>query len=74
MDAVHFFARQINLPHTVYILHTGDGHTYVGRTCELDERLRRHQAGKVHYTIDKLPVLCVAAFGFMNKYETFALS
>jgi predicted GIY-YIG superfamily endonuclease len=38
----------------------------------LDDRLVRHSKGQVHYTQDKLPVSCVAAFGFMDKYKAFA--
>ena len=59
-------------PFTVYILRTADGHTYVGCTANLEERLRRHQSGLVHYTRDKLPVQCIAAFGFHDKYKAYA--
>jgi predicted GIY-YIG superfamily endonuclease len=66
------FVRIMNFPYMVYILRTGDDHTYVGCTSNLDERLRRHQTGMVHYTSDKLPVECIAAFGFQDKYKAFA--
>ncbi len=26
----------------------------------------------VHFTKDKLPVQCIAAFGFMDKYKAYA--
>ena len=62
----------MDFPYTVYILLCADGHKYVGCTNDLDERLRRHQAGAVHYTSDKLPVQCIASFGFLDKYKAFA--
>jgi putative endonuclease len=71
-DKSTFFVGLMTFPYTVYILRTSDGHTYVGCTSNLDERLRRHQAGMVHYTSDKLPVECIAAFGFHDKYKAFA--
>jgi predicted GIY-YIG superfamily endonuclease len=34
--------------------------------------MRRHTNGQVHYTKDKLPVQCVASFGFPDKYKAYA--
>jgi len=56
----------------VHILLCANGHYYVGCTSDLDERMTRHAKGQVHYTKDKLPVTCVAAFGFPDKYRAFA--
>ena len=57
--------------HHVYILRGADGKTYVGCTNDLDERLERHSKGLVHFTSTRLPVECIAAFGFKNKYMAF---
>ena len=60
------------LAYYVYILRCADGHYYVGCTSDLDERLFRHGKGLVHYTKSRLPVTCVSAFGFLDKYKAFA--
>ncbi len=56
----------------VYILKCADGHFYVGCTSDLTERLVRHSKGMVLYTSRRLPVQCIGAFGFMDKYKAFA--
>ena len=56
----------------VYILRCSEGHFYVGCTNNLSDRLERHARGQVSYTKDKLPVNCVAATGFVDKYKAFA--
>lgn len=61
----------MDFTHHVYILKCSDGHYYVGCTNDLDDRFIRHSKGMVHYTKDKLPVNCVAAFGFQDKYKAF---
>ena len=69
-DAVHNPVTMV-LEFQVYILLCTNGHYYVGCTSDLDERIIRHSKGQVHYTKDKLPVKCVAAFGFNDKYLAF---
>ena len=40
----------------VYILQSDlDGGYYMGQTCDLDERLRRHNEGRSQYTKSKIP-------------------
>ena len=63
---------EMRFAYHVYILRCADGHLYVGCTSDLDERVIRHSQGQVHYTRDKLPVTCIAAFGFIYKYKAFA--
>ncbi|HNA33222.1 MAG TPA: GIY-YIG nuclease family protein [Flavobacteriales bacterium] len=58
--------------HHVYILLCAEGLYYVGCTSDLDARMERHGQGAMHYTRDKLPVRCVAAFSFPDKYKAFA--
>lgn len=62
----------MNFSHHVYILKCSDGHFYVGCTNDLDDRIARHLKGMVHFTKDKLPVECIAAFAFTDKYKAFA--
>ncbi len=57
--------------HHVYILLCSNGSHYTGCTNDLDDRFLRHSKGMVHFTHDKLPVTCVAAFGFQDKYKAF---
>lgn len=58
--------------HWVYILRCADGSPYTGCTNDLDDRLVRHGKGMVHYTSSRLPISCIAAFGFQDKYKAFA--
>ena len=69
-DTVH--QQPMIFPYHVYILLCGDGHFYVGCTNNLDKRFLRNSKGQVHCTRDKLPVACIAALGFMDKYKAFA--
>lgn len=62
----------MDFPFHVYILKCSDGHMYVGCTSDLSQRLDRHSKGLVHYTSSRLPVQCIAAFGFPDKYKAFA--
>lgn len=57
--------------HHVYILKCADGKTCVGCTNNLDDRLDRHSKGMVHFTGTRLPVACIAAFGFIDKYKAY---
>ena len=70
VDLVHH--QTMEFSHWVYLLTCADGHTYVGCTKDLSERLRQHQAGLVRFTRDKLPVQCVATFGFADRQKAFA--
>lgn len=62
---------KMDFPYKVYILRCADGHLYVGCTGNLPERLARHGRGEVHYPSTRLPVECIAAFGFPDKYKAF---
>ena len=62
----------MQFPWYVYILRCADGHYYVGCTGDLDERLARHTKGEVHSTKGRLPMICVLATGFTDKYKAFA--
>ena len=62
----------MTFPYIVYILKCADGHYYVGCTSDLAERFDRHQKGYIHYTKSRLPVECINAFGFTDKYKAFA--
>ena len=57
--------------HHVYILRCSNGTWYTGCTNDLDDRLVRHSKGMVQYTSDKLPVECICAMGFQDKYKAF---
>lgn len=55
----------------VYLLHCADGKTYIGCTNDLKERIKRHEAGHVPATKDRLPIKLTAYFAFSNKYTAF---
>jgi predicted GIY-YIG superfamily endonuclease len=61
----------MDFPDQVYILKCADGHMYVGCTGDLAERMGRHAKRPVHYTGSRLPVQCIAAFGFIDKSKVF---
>ncbi|MFN3874842.1 MAG: GIY-YIG nuclease family protein [Flavobacteriales bacterium] len=61
----------MELSHTGCILRCADGHTCLGCTSTLEERLKRHQAGMVHYTRDKLPLMPAAAIRFKDQQKAF---
>lgn len=56
----------------VYILQCSDGHTYIGCTSDIDDRLKRHNAGHVPATKMRLLVRLVTYIAFTNKYNAFA--
>lgn len=56
---------------TVYILKCSDGGFYTGCTSDLKDRLRRHQAGQVHSTKYRLPVVLVTYIVFSEKHKAF---
>jgi len=55
----------------VYILKCNNGKPYIGCTSDLRERLKKHQAGYVHYTKTKLPVKLIFYCAFIEKYKAF---
>jgi putative endonuclease len=56
----------------VYILKCSNGTYYTGCTSNLDDRLKRHSKGEVHYTKDKLPVQLLTYTAFTDKYKAYA--
>lgn len=61
----------MEFPFHVYILKCADGHLYVGCTSNLARLMERHAKGQVHHTSSRLPIVCVAAFGFVDKYIAY---
>ncbi len=57
--------------HTVYILKCSDSSTYVGRTSNLEERLKRHNKGEVSYTKSRLPFEVALTINFPDRYKAF---
>ena len=55
----------------VYILKCNDGSYYTGCTNNIDDRLKMHNKGEVHYTKDKLPVELVTYIAFSDKYKAY---
>ena len=55
----------------VYILKCTDNSFYTGCTNDLDDRLRRHSNGEVHFTKDKLPVELITYIAFSEKHKAF---
>lgn len=56
---------------TVYILKCVDSTHYIGCTGNLDERIKRHSGGLVHFTKSRLPVEIVLTIIFRDKYKAF---
>jgi putative endonuclease len=53
-----------------YMLHSADGHFYVGHTDDLDTRIGAHQSGLIAaYTSTRLPVALVWSDEFPSRYE-----
>lgn len=55
----------------VYILKCADESFYTGCTKNLEERLKRHNAGQVHYTKNKLPIELMTYTAFKDKYKAY---
>jgi putative endonuclease len=55
----------------VYILKCIDGLPYVGCTHDLKDRIKRHQAGNVPATKNRIPIFLISYFAFTNKYTAF---
>ncbi|MDC6352374.1 GIY-YIG nuclease family protein [Zeaxanthinibacter sp. PT1] len=59
------------LPFCVYILKCNNGKFYTGCSRNLNERLKAHQSGEVHFTKDKLPVKLVHISKFNNSLTAY---
>jgi len=57
---------------TVYILNCVDRKIYTGCSNNFDDRLNRHQAGKIKFTRARLPVSTLLTITFYDKYKAFA--
>ena len=57
---------------SVYILDCADGKIYTGCSNNFDDRLIRHQTGKVKFTESRLPVAVLLTINFYDKYKAFA--
>ncbi|WP_010662682.1 GIY-YIG nuclease family protein [Marinilabilia salmonicolor] len=57
--------------HYVYILKCADHSYYTGCTQNIEERLKKHNAGHVHYTSNRLPVMLISYLAFPDKYKAF---
>ncbi len=55
----------------VYILMCNDKMLYVGCTCNLKERIKRHTSAYVPATINRLPIKLVSYISFSDKYKAF---
>lgn len=56
---------------TVYILKCCDNSYYVGCTEDLENRVKRHNMGSVHYTSTRLPFEMVHQSVFFDKYKAY---
>lgn len=56
---------------TVYILKCADESYYTGCTSNLEDRLKRHRRGEVHFTKSRLPVEVVTQTVFTDKYKAY---
>ena len=59
------------LPYAVYILKCANGQYYTGFSANLEQRLRAHIKGEVHFTKDKLPFDLVHVSFFTNKQRAY---
>lgn len=56
---------------TVYILKCADTKFYIRCTSDLEDRLRRHQAGEVPATRSRLPLNLVTYIVFSEKQKAY---
>ncbi|MBC3844850.1 GIY-YIG nuclease family protein [Winogradskyella echinorum] len=61
----------MKLPYVVYILKCFDNTFYTGYTTNIENRLKAHNKGEVHYTKSRLPVELINLFQFENKQKTY---
>jgi predicted GIY-YIG superfamily endonuclease len=55
----------------VYLIKCSNGTVYVGCTSDLEERIKRHNAGNVPSTRDRLPIVLITYIAFTDKYKAF---
>ena len=55
----------------VYILICRGKKPYTGCTSDLKDRIKRHSAGNIPATKDRLPVKLITYFAFSDKYKAF---
>ncbi|MFN8691137.1 MAG: GIY-YIG nuclease family protein [Cyclobacteriaceae bacterium] len=58
--------------HYVYLLRCSDGSIYTGCTNDIDDRLKRHQAGYIEYTSRRLPVELVFYAAIADQSKAYA--
>ena len=56
----------------VYLARCSDGSIYVGCTNNLEERLKRHNAGYVRSTKYRTPLNIITSITFNDKYKAYA--
>ena len=56
---------------TVYILKCSDGKFYTGCSSDLEDRMKRHRAGEVPATRDRLPFTLVTYIVFSEKQKAY---
>ncbi|WP_411767763.1 GIY-YIG nuclease family protein [Winogradskyella sp. A3E31] len=61
----------MRLPYTVYILKCSDNTYYTGYTTNVENRLKSHNKGEVHYTKNRLPVTLICLTQFENKQKAY---
>ena len=55
----------------VYILKCPDKTYYTGCTHDLEDRMKRHNLGQIHYTKTRLPVKLHSYVAFSDKYKAY---
>ena len=53
----------------VYILKCSDGTNYVGKTKNLEDRLKRHATKQISYTSSRLPVELITWISFTDEWK-----
>lgn len=61
----------MSLPFCVYILKCSNGQFYTGFSTNLENRLKAHKSGEVHFTKDKLPVELIHVSYFVDKQKAY---
>jgi predicted GIY-YIG superfamily endonuclease len=56
----------------VYILKCKDGNIYTGCTNNIDDGIKRHNAGQVEATKKRLPVELTTYLAFSDEYKAYA--
>ena len=55
----------------VYLIRCANNTIYVGCSSDLDDRIKRHNAGNVISTRARLPVSLMTYIAFTDKYKAF---